>query len=256
MRNQPPRKQPQDRYARQRQLREVGTEGHRRIRETSVVIVGCGALGSNSADLLVRSGIGRLTLVDADRLADHNLQRVAVYREQDVSRPKVEALAEALRRTNRDVEIQAVADRIRADNADRLVLEGDILIDGLDNFSSRYVVNDACVSNRIPWVFGAVAGTFGMTMLIVPGRSACLRCLFPEPPDPERVLTAGNTGLLAPIPRVIASLQVATALRWISDPDPGSGRAGMLQFGDCWTASLSEQQVTRHVDCPACGDIR
>ncbi|MBN1858772.1 HesA/MoeB/ThiF family protein [Candidatus Bipolaricaulota bacterium] len=243
-------KQPEDRYARQWQLPELGAEGHRRIRERGVVIVGCGALGSNSADLLVRSGIGRLTLVDADRLTENNLQRVAVYREEDTARPKAEALAEALRAINRDVEIRAVIDRIRESNARRLVLEGDILIDGLDNYASRYVVNGACVATGIPWVFGAVAGTFGMTMLIAPGTSACLHCLFPEPPDREHVLTAGNSGLIAPIPRIIAALQVATALRWITAPD--SCQAGMLRFIDCWTASLSEQRVTRNLDCPTC----
>ena len=244
--------QPQeDRYVRQRQLPELGEEGHRRIRAARVAIVGCGALGSGSADPLVRSGIGRLTLIDADRLTEHNLQRVSVYRESDIGRPKVEALAEALRATNRDCDIRPVFERLTSGNALRLLAEADVVIDGLDNYTSRYVLNDACVSRRIPWVFGAVAGTSGMTMLIVPGASACLRCLFPEPPDPDSVLTAGTSGLLAPIPRLIASLQAASAFRWIADPDPR--QAGRLLFADCWSSSFFEQCVEINRDCTLCG---
>jgi len=242
--------QTEDRYARQWQLPELGTDGHRRIRESGVVIVGCGALGSNSADLLARSGIGRLTLIDADHLAEHNLQRVASYREQDIGRPKVEALADALRAANRDVQVHTVIDRVRAGNASELIAQGDLVIDGLDNYASRYVVNDACVSSGMPWVFGAVAATSGITMLIVPGEGACLRCLFPEAPPPDSVLTAGTSGLLAPTPRLIASLQVAFALRWISDPD--SSRASRLLFVDCWDPSWFEQPVARNADCPSC----
>ena len=243
----------EDRYVRQRQLPELGDEGHRRIRAARVTIVGCGALGSGSADPLVRSGIGQLTLIDADRLTEHNLQRVSVYREQDIGRPKVEALAEALRATNRDSEIRSMFDRLTPANTARLLAETDLVIDGLDNYTSRYALNDACITHRIPWVFGAVAGTFGMMMLIVPGASACLRCLFPEAPDPHSVLTAGTSGLLAPTPRLIASLQAASALRWIADPDPG--QAGRLVFADCWNFSVFEQRVEINDNCILCRDL-
>jgi len=183
-----------DRYLRQMALPEIGNLGQERLRDSTVLVAGCGALGSNSAEIVARAGVGRIVLIDSDTVEMGNLQRQGLLREADIGEPKAEAAASALRRINSDIEIDFKVERIGAGNVERFLAGVDLVLDGFDNMPSRYLLNDACVKHKVPWVFAAVAGTFGMTMPIIPHKTACLRCLSPDPVPDEFVLTAGNSG--------------------------------------------------------------
>jgi adenylyltransferase/sulfurtransferase len=243
----------EDRYLRQIALPEVGAEGQRRLARASVLVVGCGALGTNVAEVLARSGVGRLVLIDSDRLEPHNLQRQALAVEDDVGRPKATATADALARVNSEIRLEAHVARLDGGNAERLLEGVDLVVDGLDNLPSRYALNDACVKRVVPWVFAAVAGTCGMTMPILPGRGPCLRCLLPHPPPQEEVLTAATSGILPALPRAVASIEATWAMRLLLDADCLPVR---LLTVDLWQASYSVEQVVRSERCPCCGEGR
>ena len=239
-----------DRYLRQTTLPEIGDPGQERLRASTVLIAGCGALGSNSAEIIARAGIGRIVLVDSDRVEMGNLQRQGLLDEADIGEPKAEAVARALRKINSDIEIDFKVERIGAGNIERLLDGVDLVLDGFDNMPSRYLLNDACVKHDVPWVFAAVAGTFGMTMPIVPHETACLRCLSPDPTPDEFVLTAGNSGLINSIPRAIVSLQTTLALKillHVLEPP------AHLTTYDIWRNQFTTLDVERTDHCPCCG---
>jgi adenylyltransferase/sulfurtransferase len=243
----------EDRYLRQIALPEVGAEGQRRLARASVLVVGCGALGTNAAEVLARAGVGRLVLVDSDCLEPHNLQRQALAVEDDVGRPKATATADALARVNSEIRLEAHVARLDGGNAERLLDGMDLVVDGLDNLPARYALNDACVKRGLPWVFAAVAGTCGMTMPILPRRGPCLRCLLPYPPPPEEVLTAATSGILPGLPRAVAAIEATWAMRLLLDVDC---LPVLLLTVDLWQASYSVEQVVRSERCPCCGEGR
>jgi adenylyltransferase/sulfurtransferase len=202
----------------------IGEEGQRRIASSSVLIVGCGALGCVAADSLARAGVGRLTLIDRDVVEITNLQRQILYTEQDARDgiPKAQAAANRLRAVNSQITIEPVVADLNARNVEPLVGKATAIVDATDNFQTRYLLNDACVKLARPLVYGGVVGTSGMTMTIwVPPRSAwrsnlptpCLRCIFPEPPPPGSSPTCDTAGVLGPMVSVVASIQVAEALK-------------------------------------------
>ncbi len=241
----------EERYIRQIALPQVGEEGQRRLKAASVLIAGCGALGSNSAETLARAGIGKILLVDSDLIDLANLQRQVLMYTADIGRPKASAIAEALRRINPGIKIADEVVRITAGNVERLIADIDLVLDGFDNLESRYILNDACVKNAVPWIFATVAGTFGMTMPILPGEGPCLRCLFPEPAPEEAVLTAGTSGLINTIPRAIVALQTTQAMKIILRSFPPPVR---LTTYDVWQEVLSAQEIPRNPGCPCCGE--
>jgi len=228
----------------------VGEEGQRRLNAASVLIAGCGALGSNSAEILARAGIGRILLIDSDVVELTNLQRQGLMDAADVGRPKADVVAEALRQINPEIRIAAEVVRIAAGNIERLITDIDLVLDGFDNLESRYLLNDACVKSAIPWIFATVAGTFGMTMPILPGEGPCLRCLFPEPAPEEAVLTAGTSGLINTIPRAIVALQATQAMKIILRSFAPPVR---LTTYDIWQESFSAQKIPRNPGCLCCG---
>ena len=148
-----------DRYLRQRILPEIGEKGQERLAQAKVLIAGCGALGTNLADLIARAGVGRITVVDPDRVELSNLQRQALMREADLGRPKAEVVAEALAAINSSSEVNYKISRIEARNVERLIERCDLVLDGFDNLGARYLLNDACVKHNIPWIFATVAAT-------------------------------------------------------------------------------------------------
>ena len=240
----------EDRYVRQISLPEFGKAGQRRLRAARVLIAGCGALGTNSAEILTRAGVGRILLVDFDRVEQSNLQRQVLMREEDIGQPKAQAVAEALKGVNSDIEVSYENTRITPKNVERLIADVDLVIDGFDNHPSRYLLNDACVKRRVPWVFATVAGTFGMTMPIIPVQGSCLRCLFPDPAPKEFVLTAGNTGLINTIPQAIVALQSTQAMKILL----GSFELpAKLTTYDIWQETFSAQEIMRNENCPCCG---
>ncbi len=240
----------ENRYERQIDLPEIGHTGQVRLRESRILVLGCGALGSNVAELLVRAGVGRVTLVDNDLLELSNLQRQSVVTEEDVGRAKAEILAEHLRKVNSEIHIDYRVMRIGPANIEELVTKTDIVLDGLDNYPSRYVANDACIKHGVPWVFAAVAGTYGEVMPIIPGKGACLRCLIPNPPPDSAVLTAGTSGLLNAVPRAIAAIAAAEGIKILLGAVEVPTRLITL---DLWQERFSTQIIPRDEACPCCG---
>ena len=239
-----------DRYDRQVALPEIGPAGQARLRETRALVVGAGALGSNAAALLVRAGVGGIKIVDFDLLELSNLQRQALVTEADVGRLKAEVLAARLGEINSEVRVEYEIARIDRENAEGLLAGADIVFDGLDNYPARYLVNDACVKHGVPWVFTAVAGTYGEVMPIIPGKGACLRCLIPDPPPESAVLTAGTSGLLNSVPRAAAAIAVAIGIKTILGQVELPTQLVTL---DLWDNGFGTQAIPRNPGCPCCG---
>jgi molybdopterin/thiamine biosynthesis adenylyltransferase len=242
------------RYAKQILLKDLGAEGQQKLAGASVLIVGCGALGSVQSQLLVRAGVGRVRIVDRDVPEIGNLHRQILFDEDDVQArsPKADVAARRLARVNSSVILDARVMEVTAGNIDALVSDMDLVLDATDNFETRYLINDACVRSRKPWIYGGVIATSGMSMTIVPGRGPCLRCLFPEPPEPGTVPTIRTEGVLATAPVTVAALEVTEAIKLLCGAQP---REGLLML-DVWTGSFQSVPVLRDENCPACGQVK
>jgi adenylyltransferase/sulfurtransferase len=230
----------------------VGEEGQRRLLSSRVAIAGVGALGSVMANMLTRAGIGYIRLIDFDITALDNLQRQVLYDEQDVAAGlhKVEAAARKLRRINGDVTVEPAIAKLEAHNAEALLAGVDLILDGVDNFAGRFVINDVAVKLGIPWIYGAVAGSYGLTMPIFPREGACLRCLFEEIPPLEHTDTARTLGVLSSTVNVIASLQVVEAVKILTG-QIDAVRRQMAQI-DVWDAQIELITIPRSPTCKAC----
>jgi molybdopterin-synthase adenylyltransferase len=207
-----------DRYSRQMRFPALGEAGQKRLLDSRVLICGCGALGSVLANTLVRAGVGKLRIVDRDFLETSNLQRQVLYDEDDVASglPKVIAAKNKLQKINSEVEIEAIVTDVDHTNIAALVERVDLILDGTDNFETRFLLNDASLKFGIPWVFGGCIGAEGQTMTILPGESACLRCLLQETPPPGTTPTCDAAGILSPIINVIASIEAMEAIKILS----------------------------------------
>jgi adenylyltransferase/sulfurtransferase len=242
-----------DRYIRQLILPEIGEEGQRRLSQARALVVGCGALGTNIAELLIRAGVGEITLVDHDRVELSNLQRQAMMTEADVGQPKVQAVSRALLAVNSESQVNYKVVRINPNNVETLIEGNHVVLDGLDNLASRYLLNDACVKHGIPWIFATVAATYGMTMPVLPGRGPCLRCLFPTPAPEKAVLTSANAGVINTIPRAIASMQTTQALKILVGSPLLPVR--LINY-DVWCSNFSAEEIYINEHCPCCGKGR
>ena len=244
----------QDRYERQVLLEQVGAEGQQRLAAGSAVVLGCGALGSMIASVLVRAGVGRLRLVDRDVVEASNLHRQILYDERDVASglAKAEIAARKLGRVNSEVQLESRVLVIDASNVMELVQDVDVVLDGTDNFEARYLINDACVKLGKPWIYGGVVGTSGICLAIEPGRGPCLRCIFPHPPEPGSLPTPETVGVLGSLPMVIGATQATRALAILLDhaPDP------RLVSLNLWDGSQQRVRVLADEDCPACARRR
>ncbi len=241
------------RYSRQERFAAIGIEGQQRIAQSRVAIVGCGALGSAQAELLARAGVGYLRVIDRDYVEFSNLQRQLLFDEADAAegRPKAVAARNRLLAVNSGVEIEAAIADLTAVNAGDLLGDVDLLLDGTDNFETRYLINDFAVSNDVPWIYGAAIGSYGIKMAVVPGRSACLRCVYPDPPSGNQP-TCETAGVLGPVTATIASLQVADALRILCGH---SGEvSGSIVTIDLWADRIRQVDAPgRDPECPCCG---
>lgn len=242
-----------DRYSRQRLLPEIGDEGQSRLLESRAVVVGCGALGTVQASLLVRAGVGETVLIDRDIVEATNLQRQTLFDESDAADgvPKAVAAARSLRAVNSEVRVVPEATDLTALNAERLLGTARVILDGTDNYETRYLINDVAVKRSLAWVYGAAVGTRGSIMPVVPGATACLACLFPSPPS-VRQPTCDTAGVLNAVTALIASLQVAEALKiLVGRPESLCKR---LVTWDAWTGSRSSVGAGRpDPDCQVCG---
>jgi molybdopterin-synthase adenylyltransferase len=239
-----------DRYSRQILFPGVGEEGQRRLLDARVAVVGCGALGSFQAGALARAGIGKLRIIDRDYVEWSNLQRQWLFEESDAvdAIPKAVAAARRIVRINASVEAEAlVADLIPA-NADDLLSDIDLILDGTDNFETRYLINDYAVSRGLPWIYGAAVGSYGVTMAVLPGVTACMKCIYPEPPSGAQP-TCETAGVLGPVTSLIASLQSSEALKILCTGES----TRKLTTVDIWSGEIRQiAQPTPDAACPAC----
>lgn len=239
------------RYDRQKRLPEIGEPGQERLARRTAAIVGLGALGSVAADLLARAGVGRLILIDRDVVDWTNLQRQSLYTEDDAARarPKAAAAVARLQAVNSEIELVAHARDLDAANHRALLDGADLLVDGTDNFATRYLLNDHAVARGIPYVYAGVVATYGMVACIVPPDGPCLRCTYPEPPESEHTPTCASAGVLGPAVSVVAGLAAAQALRLLTS---GAGWPGFLSV-DVWSLDVQRVRAARDPHCPCCG---
>lgn len=243
-----------DRYSRQIRFARIGRDGQASIGASRIAIVGAGALGSVLSQHLVRAGVGYVRVIDRDVIEWSNLQRQMLYTEQDAADllPKAEAAAKRLRAMNSSVQIEPVAADLTAANAEELLAGVDLVLDGSDNFTVRYLINDYSLKHHVPWIYGGAVGATGMTMTFIPGETACYRCLFPDPPPPGTTDTCETAGVISPIIDVIASVQATDALKLLSGNANALHRT-LFQV-DLWNHSWLPLDMShaKRVDCPAC----
>jgi molybdopterin/thiamine biosynthesis adenylyltransferase len=246
---------PIERYSRQVRFPALGEAGQRKLMGSRVTICGCGALGTVLANHLVRAGVGKIRLVDRDFIETHNLQRQILFDEQDVADnlPKAEAAARKLRLINSQVEIEPVVTDIDHTNILDLVGDADLILDGTDNFETRYLINDAAVKLNKPWVFGGVIGSEGQTMTIRPGLTPCIRCLIQDNPPPGLTPTCETAGVLGPAVSVIASFEAVEAIKLLTGAfDALNTELFVVDIWDWTFRRLKVQGLLGKVDCPCC----
>jgi adenylyltransferase/sulfurtransferase len=246
---------PLDRYSRQIRYPGLGEEGQRKLMAARVTICGCGALGTVLANHLVRAGVGNIRIVDRDFIETHNLQRQILFDENDVADnlPKAEAAARKLRRINSQVNIEAVVTDIDHTNILDLVSDADLILDGTDNFETRYLINDAAVKLNKPWIFGGVIGSEGQSMTIIPGETPCVRCVIEDSPPPGMAPTCETAGVLGPAVAVIASFEAVEAIKLLSGANEALNKD--LIMIDLWDWSFRKLKISGlkdKVNCPCC----
>ena len=249
----PLRRDELERYHRNALVPQVGLVGQQRIRASRVLLIGAGGLGAPAALYLAAAGVGTIGLIDDDNVDVSNLQRQVIHATAAVGRPKVDSAAEAIRALNPDVEVVAHRTRLTADNAQGLLGGWDVVIDGTDNFPTRYLVNDATVMLGLPLVHGAVLGFNGQVGVFDARRGPCYRCLHPTPPPAGSVPSCAEAGVLGVLPGIIGTMQAAEALKLvIGGGQPLLGRLALL---DAWGgAHLREIPVAKNPACPVCGE--
>jgi molybdopterin/thiamine biosynthesis adenylyltransferase len=242
------------RYSRQILFPGIGAEGQRRLLASRVLIIGCGALGSSQAESLARAGVGRLRIVDRDFVEASNLQRQTMFTERDANErlPKAIAAANHIREINSDIQLEPEVAEVNYSNIERLIAGCDVIIDGTDNFATRYLINDASVKHGVNWIYGAAVGSYGVTMTVRPHQTACLRCIFEEAPPAASAPTCDTAGVIMPIINIVAAVQVSEALKLLTghlDDLHGS----LMQF-DVWRNEWRRISTGGpHPDCVTCG---
>ncbi len=234
-----------ERYSRQILDPHIGEAGQERIADADVVIVGCGALGSVSASLMARAGVGRLRIIDRDFVEASNLQRQILFDEQDAGemKPKALAAAEKLSKINSTIKVEALVADVNPDTIVDLVKGATLILDGTDNFETRFLINDVSVRHDIPWIYAACLATYGLTMNILPGETACLRCVMESAPPPGSVPTCDTAGILGPVVSVIAGLQCTEALKLLSGNREAMSRE--LVSLDAWTHEMTRVVIPK-----------
>jgi adenylyltransferase/sulfurtransferase len=236
------------RYVRQTILREIGPEGQTKLSAASVGVIGLGALGTVSAGLLARAGVGRLRLIDRDVVELNNLQRQVLFDEKDVELPKADVAERKLRAVNSSIAIEGIAKDVHSGNIESLLEGVDLVVDGADNMELRFLLNEVSIARDLPWIYGGAIATHGMAMAIVPKTTACFRCFLPQMPAPGSLPTCDTAGILNTVSSIVGSLQATAAIQLLVGEPP----AGELLVFDGWSGDLQRLRVSRRKDCPAC----
>src|SRR6516164_8568384 len=240
------------RYSRHLIMPEVGMDGQKRLKAASVLLIGAGGLGSPLGLYLAAAGVGRIGLVDFDVVDYSNLQRQVLHGTPDVGRPKLQSARDRLAAINPEVQIDLYETRLTSANALSLFAPYDIIIDGTDNFPTRYLVNDACVLLDKPNVYGSIFRFDGQASVFWPPHGPCYRCLYPEPPPPGEVPSCAEGGVLGILPGLIGCIQATEAVKLILGK--GEPLIGRLLLYDALAMSFREFKVRRNPKCPVCGD--
>lgn len=240
-----------DRYSRQELYQPIGPSGQEKLRSSHAVVIGAGALGAANAEMLVRAGVGKVTIADRDYVEWSNLQRQQLYTEDDVRQemPKAAAAEKRLKSINSDVDVKGFVMDVTAENAPGLICDASLIIDATDNFETRLIVNDAAVQKGIPFLYGACVGSYGLSFTVIPGVTPCLHCLLET--LPLGGMTCDTAGIISPAVLQTAVFQTADALKLLT----GAPVEHVLRSFDLWKNERSEINVARlkKADCPSCG---
>jgi sulfur-carrier protein adenylyltransferase/sulfurtransferase len=241
------------RYSRHLLIPEIGEEGQLKLLDSRVLLIGAGGLGSPASLYLAAAGVGTLGIVDADIVDETNLQRQIVHSLDTLGTPKVDSAKRTIAALNPDVNVLTYRERLTSENIDRILGDGwDLIVDGADNFPTRYLVNDASVWHDIPVVHGSIYRFEGQVTVFKPHEGPCYRCLFPEPPPPELAPSCAEGGVLGVLPGIIGSLQTNEAIKLAAGI--GEPLIGRLLLFDALSTEFSDVKIKRRTDCPVCGD--
>lgn len=241
-----------NRYSRHILLREIGGPGQKRLKQARVLVIGAGGLGSPICLYLAAAGVGHLTVVDDDRVDTSNLQRQIIHRDADLDRPKAQSAAAAMRALNPFITVEPLVARLEGDLAERLIASHDLILDGTDNFDTRYLVNRLAARLGKPLIAGAITQWEGQVSLYHPASGApCFQCVFPERPAPGMVPTCAEAGVAAPLPGVIGSIMAMEAVKQLTGA--GETLRGRLMIHDALYAETRVIAVKPRPDCPVCG---
>ncbi|PIQ83480.1 MAG: molybdenum cofactor biosynthesis protein MoeB [Candidatus Omnitrophica bacterium CG11_big_fil_rev_8_21_14_0_20_63_9] len=240
------------RYSRHLIMPEVGIDGQEKLKDAGILLIGAGGLGSPLGLYLAAAGIGRLGIVDFDKVDFTNLQRQIIHRTEDVGRLKVESAKERINAINPDVQVTTFNTKITRDNIAELIKPYDVVIDGTDNFPTRYLVNDACIFQNKPNVYGSIFRFDGQATVFYPFKGPCYRCLYPEPPPPGMVPSCAEGGVLGVLPGIIGVIQATEAIKLILGK--GEPLIGRLLIYNALKMEFREVKLRRSPQCPVCGD--
>jgi sulfur-carrier protein adenylyltransferase/sulfurtransferase len=241
------------RYSRHLLIPEVGEEGQLKLLDARILLIGAGGLGSPASLYLAAAGVGRLGIVDDDRVDASNLQRQIAHSTETLGEWKADSAKRTIEALNPDVEVVTYKERITSENVDRILADGwDVIVDGADNFPTRYLLNDAAVWHDIPIVHGSIYRFEGQVTVFKPHEGPCYRCLFPQPPPPELAPSCAEGGVLGVLPGIVGSLQASEALKLALGI--GESLSGRLLLFDALSTEFNEVTLRRDPDCPVCGE--
>lgn len=241
-----------ERYSRHIILKEVGGKGQQKLFDGKVLIIGAGGLGAPIALYLAAAGVGTIGIADADQVDLSNLQRQVIHFTADVGKPKVESAREKMQAINPEVRVNSYQEWISAANINRIIADYDFIIDGTDNFAAKFLINDACVLARKPYSHGGILAFDGQTITVVPGESACYRCIFPEPPPRDAIPTCSQAGVIGVLPGVLGTIQATEAIKFLLGK--GELLTNRLLTYNALRMKFREVPLKRKSSCPVCGE--
>lgn len=247
-------KEQEARYARQLSLKEIGHEGQEKLLNGRVLIIGAGGLGSPAAMYLAAAGVGTIGIADSDEVDITNLQRQIIHRTKDLGRPKVISAEETMNAINPEITVNACQIRADKTNMPQLIADYDIVLDACDNFETKFLINDVCVSLKKPFVHAGILRFQGQLMTYVPGRGPCFRCVFGDIPPAEEIPTCREMGIIGAVAGVIGCLEAMEAVKYLTDA--GDLLTGSLLTYDALKAEFRKIKLPASDECPACGSIK